>query len=65
MFDRILGTGMRDQLHKRIKDIPGLTVTEAGMEGFPESPLRSLADERLLEGFIQTLEWMVDQIRNS
>ena len=55
----------RDELHQRIKDIPGFTVTDAGMEGFPKFPLRSLADKTLVESFIQTLDWMVDQIRNS
>ena len=55
----------RQQLHERIKDIPGLRITEAGMEGFPKSPVGSLADENLLDGFLQTLGWIVDQIRNS
>lgn len=55
----------RQQLHERIKDIPGLKVTEAGMEGFPQFPVGSLADENLLDGFLHTLDWIVDQIRNS
>jgi len=55
----------RNELHERIKDIPGWRVTDAGIEGFPKFPLRSLADKKVLESFTQTLDWMVDQIRNS
>jgi len=55
----------RQQLFERIKDIPGLRITEAGMEGFPKIAVGSLADENLLDGFLQTLDWIVDQIYNS
>jgi hypothetical protein len=43
----------------------GGPFAEAGMEGFPKFPVRSLADENLLDGFLQTLNWIVDQIRTA
>jgi hypothetical protein len=53
----------RDMLFKRIENIPGLKITEAGMEGFPKIPVSSLTDEKQLLSFIDTLDWIVSEIR--
>ncbi|MEX0712735.1 MAG: hypothetical protein WD278_10320 [Pirellulales bacterium] len=53
----------REELRERIKDIQGLRITHAGMEGFPKFPILSLTEGHVLERFIETLDWMVQEIR--
>jgi len=59
-FDR---AEKRAELSKRIESIPNLRMRQAGMEGFPSFPIASLADEQRFAGFIETLDWIVDEIR--
>ena len=49
----------RDELFKRIENIPGLRITEAGMEGFPKIPISSLTDKTQLQSFTDTLDWIM------
>jgi hypothetical protein len=53
----------RQQLFDRIKDIPGLRVTDAGMEGFPKIPISSLTDPAQFQRFVDTLDWILQEIR--
>jgi hypothetical protein len=55
----------REQLFQRIKDIPGFAATEAAMEGFPKFPITSLTEPQILERFIATLDWVVEEIRQA
>jgi hypothetical protein len=55
----------RDQLFDRIKDIPGLQVADAGMEGFPKIPVSTLLDPEYFRRFIESLGWIVQEIRRS
>jgi len=51
----------RDELFRRIENIPRLIITEAGMEGFPKIPIASLADKKQLQCFVDTLDWIVNE----
>lgn len=54
----------RDELLKRIQQLPGLKLTDVGgMEGFPKFPIQSLSDSNHLKAFTDALEWIVSEIR--
>lgn len=54
----------RDEFLKRIQQIPGLKITEAGgMEGFPKFPIQSLSDGNHLKAFTDALDWLAAEIR--
>ncbi len=55
--------GGRQELHDRIASIPGLVLTDAGMEGLPLIPLTSLAETAHRDAFQGALDWMIDQVR--
>lgn len=56
----------RDELQKRVQQIPGLKITDAGgMEGFPKFPIKSLSDDNHLKTFTDALDWMISEIRTT
>ncbi|OUT60869.1 MAG: hypothetical protein CBB71_06245 [Rhodopirellula sp. TMED11] len=53
----------RQELHDRIACIPGLVLTDAGMEGLPLIPLASLAETAHRNAFLEALDSMIEQVR--
>lgn len=55
--------GRRQELHDRIASIPGLVLTDAGMEGLPLIPLASLAEISHRNALLESLDSMIEQVR--
>ncbi|MGC6448282.1 MAG: hypothetical protein ACON5J_17770 [Rubripirellula sp.] len=53
----------RSELHQRIKDIPGLALTDAGMEGLPLIPIESLTEESQRTAFLNALDFILTEVR--
>ena len=53
----------RDQLQERLQRLPDLRTTEAGMEGYPQIPIESLTDPKVMQDFVSTLDWLVAELR--
>ena len=53
----------RSSLHERIKDIPGLVLTDAGMEGLSLIPIASLTEEAQRTAFLNALDFMLTEVR--
>jgi len=53
----------RNELHQRIKDIPGLVLTDAGMEGLPLIPIESLTEESQRTAFLNALDFILTEVR--
>ena len=53
----------REELRRRLAELPGFKLGEKGMLGFPKVPLESLADPEDGRQFTATLDWMVEQLR--
>jgi hypothetical protein len=56
---------MRTELLQRLRSIPDLRETNMALEGYPGFNLTNLADPSVLESFISTLNWIVQEIKNS
>jgi len=56
---------VQEELYDRIRNIPGLVVTDAGISGLPKIPLASLADAAEFERFRAALDWMLEVIRGT
>ncbi|MCP4891257.1 MAG: hypothetical protein GY904_32265 [Planctomycetaceae bacterium] len=50
-------------MHDRIASIPGLVLTDAGIEGLPLLPLASLAETAHRDAFLKALDSMTEQVR--
>ena len=55
----------RAELLRRIQTLPGLRLTDAGMEGFPKVSIASLSDDSQLETLVHALDWIVTEVRAS
>lgn len=55
----------RADLLNRLAAIPGLRMTESGVDGFPKFPVASLSSRDELSRFIDTLNWIVGEIRST
>jgi len=53
----------RNELQQRIKDIPGLVLTDAGMEGLPLIPIASLTEELQRTAFLNALDFILTEVR--
>ena len=53
----------RDALHERIKGLPDLEITHAGMEGFPKIPTAGLTSESHMSDLLASLSWLVEELR--
>lgn len=53
----------RERLGELIAEIPGLRLTDYGMDGFPAIPVASLADQREEDRLIAALDWVYGQLR--
>jgi hypothetical protein len=52
----------RDQFHEKLTRLPGLRVTDAGMEGFPAIPLESVTDPKAMQELLSTLDWLIGEL---
>jgi hypothetical protein len=55
----------REELFQKIKHLPDLELTDAGMEGFPKIPIPGLTDDRQLSSLLAALSWLVAQLRRT
>ncbi|MBL9164633.1 MAG: hypothetical protein JNL18_18035 [Planctomycetaceae bacterium] len=55
----------RADLLNRLAAIPGLRLTESGVDGFPKFPVASLGNVDEYNRFIETLQWIVTEIRGT
>ena len=53
----------RAALQERLSGITGLSVTDAGMEGFPRLTIAGLKDEADLDRFLGAMDWLVAACR--
>lgn len=53
------------ELVSRIEEIPGSIVTEKANDGFPKFPVASLISSTHFSKFIETLEWIIEEIRST
>lgn len=56
---------VRAELYSKLKDLPGFTVTEADMEGFPRLSMSGLTQEGDFAAFLDALGWIVEQYRQA
>jgi len=54
----------REELRERLSKFEGLRLGDAGMEGFPLVPIKSLESTQSRKDFLNTLEWIVREIQN-
>jgi hypothetical protein len=55
--------GKRKELQVRLNGIPGVTVPPERMTGFPRILVQTLQDEVPLTTFLDTMSWLVAEIR--
>lgn len=53
----------REELLGRLKELPELRVTAAGIDGFPKMPVSVLCDEVQFQKLTAILDWIVQEIR--
>lgn len=53
----------RDQLLERLKLIEGIDL-RGGVDGMPRVPFAALTNARALAVLLETLDWLVEQIRS-
>jgi hypothetical protein len=55
----------RKELWERLNAIPGVSVPVERMTGFPTIPLQTLTNDASLRAFLDTLAWMVQELRQA
>ena len=55
----------RRELFDRIKNIPGFNAIGSGLDGYPSFPVSSLTQQKPLDTFIATLDWIVAEIETA
>ena len=53
----------RRELRDRLNAVPGISISEEGIERRPNVPLQSLTAPGALAHFLEALDWVVDEIR--
>lgn len=61
-FDQV---SKREELREQLLRIEGMKLGDAGMEGYPLVPLKSLENPESREQFLSTFAWIVSEIRGS
>lgn len=54
----------RSELWRRLNQIPGVAVPQERMTGYPSVLLHTLMQEASLKAFLETLSWVVEELRN-
>lgn len=54
----------RIELLRRLNEIPGVALSQDSITKYPSIPLSILKDEKLLSQFLDTLDWMVQEIKS-
>lgn len=54
--------GLREELRRRLNDVPGIQIDETEVELRPSFPLSVLADSAARERFCSTIEWALAQV---
>ena len=55
----------RAELLNRLAAVSGLRMTESGIDGFPKIPIASLSSDEEFLRLVETLEWIVTEIRST
>jgi hypothetical protein len=61
-FDAVV---KREELRKKLNAIPGIAIPADGIEKRPNVPLQALAAPGALDGFLEVLGWVVEEIRRA
>lgn len=51
------------ELLRRLNEVPGIAIPADAITRFPSIPLSTLEDENTLQQFLETLDWVVQEIR--
>ena len=55
----------RQEILRRLQELPELRTTEASLEGFPKVPVSVLCDEGQFQKLKAILDWIVEGIRGA
>jgi hypothetical protein len=55
----------RQELLRRLNEIPGVAIPADGITRRPSIPLSLLKDEAVLSQFLATFDWVIQEIRAS
>jgi hypothetical protein len=54
----------REELRQKLNGIPGVEIPTERMTGYPQIPLPTLVDPAALQKLIETLTWLVNELRS-
>lgn len=57
--------GMRNELRRRLNEIPTVDIAEDALTKYPSFPVAALRDEKALTGLLAALDWMIQQLKVS
>ena len=60
-FDEV---SVRDELAAKLESLPGWTVRDAGMEGYPFIEFNEIKSRADRQSLVEILDWMLLQLKN-